>query len=404
MAQPAGPTGRFALQVAHKTDPGLDPDKQINEDSFMYAEVPAGHLLVVCDGMGGHASGREASQKAIETILREMQAAVPAPGPALKRAIEIAGRAVYEIGGPPQHRLRPGSTCVALLVHAGGIEVAHVGDSRGYMTRGGAIYPITRDHSMVQQMIDAGVLTPEDAIGHPDANKITRALGMTPDVEVELRPSPIPHEKGDLLLLASDGLCDLVTQDEINAVLLQAMQTRGVSFACDQLVALANARGGHDNITVVIAQVTEQTEYRRTIPETVAAAAMPALPVAAPAAMPPVTAPLPTVVARGSAPTATLPELPTIPEPGAGPAPTVIDTGPDELSMSSGDWQQPEAKRSPVLLVAGIGLMVLGLVIAAAFFAWAVRSGSQSESEETNAPPASAVTPTGGGAPRSSGR
>jgi len=385
MVQPAGPAGSFALQVAHKTDPGLDPDKQINEDAFAYAEVPSGHLLVVCDGMGGHASGREASQRAIETILREMQASATSasPGPSLKRAIEIAGRAVYEIGGSPSNRLRPGSTCVALVVHAGGIEVAHVGDSRAYMTRGGKIYPITRDHSMVQQMIDAGVLKPEEAIGHPDSNKITRVLGMAPEVEVELRPSPISHENGDLLLLASDSLCDLVTPEEINAVLMKAMQTRGLAFACDQLVALANARGGHDNITVLIGQVTEAPEpYRPTIPETVAAAALPLAAgmlgamLAPPSPMLEMPAPAPQV----PAPAATLPEMPTIPDPGpvgAGPASTVVDDGLDELAMSSESWQQGGPKRGPGLLIAGVALILVGLAVAAAFFAWAVRSGSQ---------------------------
>ena len=95
MVQPAAPIGRVALQVAHKSDPGLDPDKQVNEDACAYAEVACGHLLVVCDGMGGHAAGQEASQRAVQTIFREMAAPSSSPGASLKRSIEVAGRAVY---------------------------------------------------------------------------------------------------------------------------------------------------------------------------------------------------------------------------------------------------------------------------------------------------------------------
>jgi protein phosphatase len=394
MAQPAVPIGRVALQVAHKTDPGLDPDKQINEDACTYAEVPCGHLLVLCDGMGGHASGRDASERAIQTIFREMQAPSPSPGGALKHSIEVAGRAVYELGGPPHNRLRPGSTCVSVLVHAGGIEVAHVGDSRGYMVRAGQIYPITRDHSMVQQMIDAGVLSPQDAVGHPDANKITRALGMSPEIEVELRPTPISHVPGDLLLLASDGLTDLVAPHEILSVLQQALQLRGLSFACDQLVALSNARGGHDNITVMIGQVGESspdTIARPTIPETVAAAAMPQ-PVMTVPEMPALADATPGTLA------ATAPGIAT-----TGPAPTMIDEQyasdpPDAGAVPTTSLQPvarapewpasdpPASPRSGRSVIAGLVLLVAGLVIIVGSFFWAVSHGAHPESADLEEP------------------
>lgn len=414
MVQPAGQSsGPVALVVASKTDPGLAPDKQVNEDACLEAPLPSGHLLVVCDGMGGHASGREASQLAVGTILREMQqpSALP-PGVSLQRAIAVAGRAVFNLGGPAQTRLRPGSTCVALLVHPGGTEVAHVGDSRAYMIRDGQIYALTKDHSMVQQMVDAGVLTPEEAAVHPDANKITRALGMAADVEVELRPAPVGHAPGDLYLLATDGLCDLVTPQEMLSVAAKALSVRGLPFACEQLVALANSRGGHDNITVLMAQVAESVHEevsRPTIPEGVAANALPippptlpeipTIPEGAPEGM--MTGPAPTQVQRHP-----LPGIPTpmaSPSPLAlgaparmpGPAPTMVDdaVAPSAMMASgtpqapAGGWRQapPSAARSVASsgsrhtapLVLGLLLLVLGIALIGLSLWWALSRGSE---------------------------
>src|SRR5688572_2855931 len=158
MAQPQASPVRLKIEFAQATDPGRDPNKQINEDSCHYQETRFGHLLVLCDGMGGHYGGREASQLAIKTIFEVFEQAPSHLGaaPVLKASIEEAGRRVYMLGGPPENRTRPGSTCVAVLLHDRGADVAHVGDSRAYIIRAGQIYPITRDHSMVQGMIDAG--------------------------------------------------------------------------------------------------------------------------------------------------------------------------------------------------------------------------------------------------------
>jgi PPM family protein phosphatase len=243
------------LEVAQRTDPGRDPAKQVNEDSAGQKLTRLGHLLVVCDGMGGHALGREASQLAVATILRMVDNAPEGttPGSALVTAVVQAGRVVHELGASGPMAGRPGSTCVALLVHSTGTEVAHVGDSRAYFLRKGNIWQITKDHSVVQQMIDQGALTPEQASVHPEANKITRALGMKPETDVELRDPPILHAAGDIFLLASDGLCDLVRTDEIASVI--AAHPGKLERACEELVRMANDRGGHDNITVQIARV-----------------------------------------------------------------------------------------------------------------------------------------------------
>lgn len=370
MAQPA-PRSRVVLQVAFRTDPGLDPEKQVNEDACAYREVALGHVLVVCDGMGGHVSGREASNRAVATIVGDLEhAAFPtAPPVALRQAIEHAGALVFELGGSGPNPLRPGSTCVSLLVHAGGTEVAHVGDSRAYLIRGPAIYPLTRDHSMVQQMIDAGVLAPQEAIGHPDANKITRALGMGASVEVEVRPTPLAHTVGDVFLLATDGLSDLVMPEDMLSVVTQARSTGGLAHACEQLVALANARGGHDNITVLLAEVVEA---------------------------PPAAAVQPTIVGSASdtvPPDATMPEMPALGSPHTGTVgATMIDDG-SQASWSYGQGEpgappspgppaqsEPEAawrSRRALWIGIGLGLVLAGVVLVVLSVWLALAAGSQ---------------------------
>src|SRR4051812_13595715 len=260
MMQPqAANTGRLKVEFAQASDPGRDPNKQVNEDSCGYAETRLGYLCVLCDGMGGHYGGKEASRTAITTIFEMFDQTAPnaSPGQALKAAIEEAGRRVYLLGGPPENRTRPGSTVVAMLLHDRGLDVAHVGDSRAYIIRSNQIYPLTRDHSMVQGMIDAGMLTEESAMGHPDSNKITRALGMKPEVDVEVRPEPMELFPGDLLLQSSDGLTDLALGADILGATRQALASGPVAHACTMLVKLANDRGGHDNITVQMVKVSE---------------------------------------------------------------------------------------------------------------------------------------------------
>jgi protein phosphatase len=243
------------VEFAQRSDPGRDPDKQINEDSCGYMETRFGHLGVVCDGMGGHEKGREASNLAVKAILETFEASpvredVPIGvrgRELLRQAIVAANQKVYELGGAMKHA-RPGSTVVAVLVHAEGTEIAHAGDSRCYLVHGGQIFQVTKDHSMVQKMVDAQLLTPAQAAAHPDANRILRALGSAPDVDVEVRAQSILHVAGDAFVLCSDGLSDLVEPPEI----LEITTSAPAQQAAGQLVDLANARGGHDNISVLI--------------------------------------------------------------------------------------------------------------------------------------------------------
>jgi protein phosphatase len=244
-----------AVEYAERSDPGRDPDKQVNEDACGRRETRFGHLCVVCDGMGGHAAGREAAELALAAIFEtfDQMPDGTAPGLVLRSAVAEASRRIHAMRTSEIALGRPGSTAVAILMHAGGTEVAHVGDSRAYLVHEGQISRLTRDHSMVQEMVDRGLLTLQQAAHHPDANRITRALGMAGEVEVELRSQPVLHVPGDAFVLCSDGLCDLVEDPEI----LDIVASEPAAQAVGKLVDLANARGGHDNVTVVVLRARE---------------------------------------------------------------------------------------------------------------------------------------------------
>ncbi len=263
-----------AIEFAEKTDPGRDPDKQVNEDASAYRETAIGHLSVVCDGMGGHQGGREASHAAIATIIELVSRAVPGDDAAatLGDAIREANRRVYALTPPEMQRARAGSTVVAVLLHSEGTEIAHVGDSRVYLLHEAQIFQVTKDHSAVQQLVDRGVITPAQAIGHPNANQITRALGMFPEVDVEVRQEPVRHLVGDAFVLCSDGLSDLVEPSEI----LDVVGTVSAEQATGKLIDLANARGGHDNITVQILRAKESADVQQSmLPKTVTGTTVP---------------------------------------------------------------------------------------------------------------------------------
>ncbi len=250
---------RPEVEVAFATDPGKDPDKQVNEDTCRCEETAFGYLVVLCDGMGGHEGGRQASEAAVLAVFRYVNAAAPRPDlpqavrarEVLRDAIAVANRDVFALSAV-ESATRPGSTLVAALLHPYGTEVAHVGDSRCYLLHHGEIRQITHDHSMVQQLVDTGQITEAEAAAHPEANKITRALGVSPTVTVDVQPSSVMHAAGDAFVLCSDGLSDLVSAAEI----AQAVAASAPAAAAHALVDLANERGGHDNVTVAILRVT----------------------------------------------------------------------------------------------------------------------------------------------------
>jgi protein phosphatase len=239
--------------------------REHNEDSFLVNEALG--LFVVCDGMGGHAGGETASRVASESVERELLAARDRAGSpfaqqapleqaqladALRGAIQAACAAVYRASLADADLQGMGTTLVALLVRGDVALVGHVGDSRAYLVRDGDVAQLTEDHSLVNEQVRAGLLSADEARYSRLRNIITRSVGFEEDVVVDL--VGLETKKGDRFVLCSDGLSNLVEADEIGGVLLHA---RSPESACGELVAIANDRGGDDNITVVVAERLE---------------------------------------------------------------------------------------------------------------------------------------------------
>ena len=261
----AGESPPFYLSVAGATDVGKEREK--NEDAFVVADLTGGALLgavqharfdvgergvllAVSDGMGGAQAGEVASALVVETLTRAMKDAPPGtPRDALMNdAIQRAHRAVWDTA--ERQSMKMGATLTAVFVHAGQAFIAEVGDSRAYLVRKGELCQLTHDQSMVQMLVDTGVIEPEQAEHSPIRNVILQAMGNQPNVKVAL--AKLELRDRDCLVLCSDGLTGMVHDDEIRDVVLASGRPE---VACGQLVDLANERGGKDNITVVIAGV-----------------------------------------------------------------------------------------------------------------------------------------------------
>lgn len=233
-----------------RTDVGCVRDH--NEDSLVVAPP----LFAVADGMGGHAAGEVASEIAITTIAE--RAPRDPDAAALGRAVEDANRAVILAAGAKQGRAGMGTTVTAAILKKDRLVIAQVGDSRAYLLHQGKLQQLTRDHSLMADMIEAGQLTPEEARVHPNRSVITRALGSDPRMVPDLYE--ITVETGDRLLLCSDGLSTMVPDREIEAMLAR---TRDPQRCASMLVNEAIAAGGLDNVTVIVADVAGQREKRQ---------------------------------------------------------------------------------------------------------------------------------------------
>ncbi len=230
------------LVAGERTDVGRVRDG--NEDEKLVDDRMG--LFAVADGMGGHQGGEVASSTALEAL----RAAV-ADGAPIRDAIARANEAVIERAAADDRLRGMGTTMTAATLAAGGtLLIGHVGDSRAYLARDGAFTQITEDHSLVEEMVREGELTPEQADVHPRRNIVTRALGIDPDVDVDLYP--VELRGGDRVLLCSDGLTSMIRPDEIAAILREEADPQQ---AADRLVDAANAAGGEDNITVVVLDV-----------------------------------------------------------------------------------------------------------------------------------------------------
>jgi serine/threonine protein phosphatase PrpC len=250
------------LELASKTDTGRVRSK--NEDTI--ALNPTHGIAILADGMGGYSAGEVASriatdvlQQSLEEGMDRMQSQsqdlLTTRGRQIQNlmvdSIQRANSAVIEAARvePEYHGM--GTTLVAALFHNDKVTIAHVGDSRAYRFREGELTQITRDHSLLQEQIDAGLIDPEWARFAEHKNLVTRALGVDPDMEVEIHDHQT--EPGEIYLLCSDGLSDMLTDEEMCEALKR--YGSGLQNACDELVQQANYNGGHDNISVILVKV-----------------------------------------------------------------------------------------------------------------------------------------------------
>jgi len=234
------------MRVAGRTDVGKQ--RAANEDSILM--LPEFGLVCVADGMGGHRGGRVASQMVtteLARIIRETGHGLN--GEELADALVEINERIHEMGSRTEELHAMGSTCVAASLQGNQLYLAHVGDSRCYLSRNGQGQRLTSDHRAIQPMIDQGALSESESRQHPLRNVLTRSVGVEPHIEVELQTREL--EPGDRLLLCSDGLSDLVDQDEILGLL---EQDRPLQELAEELVRLANEAGGTDNISVVLVE------------------------------------------------------------------------------------------------------------------------------------------------------
>ena len=231
-----------ALAFGSRTDIGCIREQ--NEDSLI-VQSP---LFVVADGMGGHAAGEVASEIAVHTLAECSPAYADVE--ALGRAVEQANRDIINAAIAGEGREGMGTTCTAAVLDGNRLVIAQVGDSRAYLLHAGVLRQITRDHSLMANMIEAGQITPEEARVHPNRSVITRALGNDPDTVPDLYE--INVEDGDRLLICSDGLTSMIEDDEVQAVMNRISDPQRCAST---LVDGALAAGGLDNVTVIVVNV-----------------------------------------------------------------------------------------------------------------------------------------------------
>lgn len=233
-------------------------ERELNEDRYAVIECPSGIAWIVCDGMGGVSGGELAAQLAIDSIRRNLEGLEARNlETAMRSAIQEANRVIVLRRQNPAFG-QMGTTVVAALFDGPEVVIGHAGDSRAYIVRNEEIQSLTTDHTYVQELVDKGQITPEEALAHPQAHILTRCLGSQTALEVSLQKFWIwkvePDQTKDLLVLCSDGLYSLVNDDE----LAQVVSREPPEKACMSLVEMARERGGYDNITVAIIPLTGQ--------------------------------------------------------------------------------------------------------------------------------------------------
>ena len=260
---PAPNIESLLIQAVVKTD--LGNVRTNNEDTVQFKQVKRkdqtqGAILLVADGMGGHLAGEVASNMAAEIIIdnyfhHPKGKDIPEN---LTHAFKLANRTIYQSASQNSQQKGMGTTCTALVWESGCLYFAHAGDSRAYHLRENKISRITTDHTYVQELVNNGSISAEEADKHPQRNVLTNAMGTKPDLRVESGCYSCELKAGDSLMVCSDGLYDYFNDQELAEIV------GGISIneVAEQLVAKAKARGGHDNISVIVARIgkTEPVE------------------------------------------------------------------------------------------------------------------------------------------------
>jgi len=230
--------------------------RETNQDACTAKEIKGFTVFVLADGMGGHHGGEVASQKAIETVISQLENELKTkmlPGQImllLSEVLDNANKEILELTKDDSSLSGMGTTCDICLISKNTAYIAHIGDSRVYKIskKDNSIQKLTKDHSLVEYMIETGAITREEAANHPQKNIILQALGSFPEINADVFSIKLTSD--DVILMCSDGLSNMVEENEIADVV-----TSGASpeKSAEKLVALANEAGGRDNITVVIA-------------------------------------------------------------------------------------------------------------------------------------------------------
>ncbi|MGN0413157.1 MAG: Stp1/IreP family PP2C-type Ser/Thr phosphatase [Lachnospiraceae bacterium] len=237
------------MKTASRSDVGKK--RQLNQDVVYSSELPVGNLpnlFIIADGMGGHKAGDYASRYAVDTIEKEtLESLEENPEIILQKAISKANKDIREISHQNPDMEGMGTTIVAATIYGKYMKVANVGDSRLYIINGKKIKQITRDHSLVEEMVRIGELDRTSARNHPNKNIITRAVGVTASVVADF--FDVELKDGDVILMCSDGLSNMLEDEEIRMI---ACAQRDIIEKAEALVRAANNNGGKDNISLII--------------------------------------------------------------------------------------------------------------------------------------------------------
>jgi serine/threonine protein phosphatase PrpC len=252
------------FDYASHTDRGRVRDR--NEDFISYYDTVNGHAFVVCDGMGGHNAGDVASELAVESIKEFLnEKYYPNPFEAVENAILYANKIIYNHALGNDYLLGMGTTIVLVLVRDDKVYYGHAGDSRLYLYRNHVLDQMTEDHSIVQQLLKAGLISLSEAEDHPKRHEITRALGLSLTFEPDVSPRAIVPQNEDFLLMCTDGLTNLLEHDDISKILDNPFN---LNDKASKLIGKANRRGGTDNISVILIRfhnLDEQEEIQEIV-------------------------------------------------------------------------------------------------------------------------------------------